>query len=77
MCYSYFCRLYESINYYKANYLSWDTWTAWCVDVYTKAKSVVIAYKNDIGEDGESVAVEVISYRNSKGYFASSSSTVT
>jgi hypothetical protein len=77
MYFSCFCRLYESFNYYKAQYLSWDTWAAWCVDVYTKAKSLVIAYKNQFGEDGESVAIEVIDYRNSKGYFASSFADIT
>jgi hypothetical protein len=63
-------RLFEDLSRYKTHYLSWDLWQAWCVDLYSQVKNALIIYRNRASDNGESVALEVIDYRNAQGYFA-------
>lgn len=69
---------------YKDTYVSWETWHRWCGEVLKcfaslrasiaslhSTRNRQTASGTDV-DNGESVAVEVIKYRNPKGYFGMS-----
>lgn len=61
---------------YKDQYLSWETWQKWCYDVLKRISSLNSIKSRRMAreteDDGESLAIEVLRYRNPKGYFGMS-----
>jgi hemimethylated DNA binding protein len=71
-------QLAKSVTYYTSEYLSWQKWGEWCVELLGKVRTQLTPALQSpqpgdvLGDEGESPAIEVIKFRNPEGYFASS-----
>ncbi len=61
-------RLVTTAESFKNQYLSWSAWQKWCIDIIKRVKKT----HPDVSDEpeGESPAIEVLKFRDPKGYFA-------
>ena len=66
-----YCRIVSEAVGFKNHYLTWKTWKQWCIDIVKKVKGLTTSVEKSDAPAGESPAVEVLKFKDSKGFFAS------
>ncbi|KAL5010203.1 hypothetical protein ScPMuIL_012508 [Solemya velum] len=56
----------------KNRYFSWRSWQKWCFDILSNLQDKGSIYTGQDDMNGESPAIEVLRYKDPKGYFAGS-----
>lgn len=57
---------------FKEKYLSWKSWQRWCLNILSSVQGSYPQYGQSDDPEGESPAVEVMKFRDPKGYFGGS-----
>lgn len=66
--------LVSEAAHFKDQYLSWKSWRKWCVQIINKISpsSTTPHFEGQDDPNGQSPAIEVISYKDPQGFFAES-----
>ena len=56
---------------FRDEYLTWNTLKRWCLDIVKKVKGLTTSVEKSDAPAGESPAVEVLKFRDNKGFFSS------
>lgn len=67
-----FRRLLSSAEGFRNKYLSLAAWSQWCQDIMSMLRGRRWEYAGQDNPNGESPAVEVLQYKDKKGYFGTS-----
>ena len=68
----FFYSLVSEAAHFKDQYLSWKSWRKWCVQIINKISpsSTTPHFEGQDDPNGQSPAIEVISYKDPQGFFA-------